>query len=88
MEKKLDLRVQRTYKLLTNALVELLSEKNFEEIQVAEICERAMIRRATFYKHFGDKFELFTYFIKDIQNEFDKNNSIEYDSGHPQTYYN
>lgn len=87
MEKKMDLRVQRTYKLLTDSLIALLMEKKFEEIQVAEICERAMIRRATFYKHFGDKYELFTYMVKDIQQTFDKNNAVKYDAGRPQTYY-
>ncbi len=87
MEKKTDLRIQRTYKLLTDSLLTLLTEKKFEEIQVTEICERAMVRRATFYKHFGDKFELFTYMIKDIQDKFDKNNTLKYDARRPQAYY-
>lgn len=87
MKKKIDPRIIRTYKLLTDALIELLSEKNFEDIQVAEICERATLRRATFYKHFGDKYELFTYMIKEIQEDFDKNNTIDYDANRPQTYY-
>ena len=87
MEKKIYPRIIRTYKLLTDSLMELLSEKKFEDIQVAEICERATIRRATFYKHFGDKYELFTYMIKEIQEEFDKNNAMDYDANRPQTYY-
>jgi len=87
VEEKTDLRVQRTYKLLTDALVVLLSEKGFEDISVGEICERAMVRRATFYKHFGDKYELFTFMIKELQRQFHKRNSIQCDPKRPQMYY-
>lgn len=87
MEKAVDLRVQRTYKLLMEALIALLSEKKFEDIQVAEICERAMIRRATFYKHFGDKYELFLFMVKEVQREFHEKNEVAYDRNRPQTYY-
>ena len=61
----LDLRIQKTYMALTNSFMALLGEKNFEDITVNEICEKAMIRRATFYKHFGDKSELLTFIIKE-----------------------
>ena len=71
MEKKpLDLRIQKTYKALIDALGKLLQEKRFENITVNEICDLAMVRRATFYKHFGDKYELFTFMIQNIQEEF------------------
>ena len=40
-----DLRVQRTYKLLGDAFVSLLREKNFDQLTVREICDRAMVRR-------------------------------------------
>lgn len=68
--RKLDLRVQRTYKLLSGALLGLLAEKPYESITVLEICERSMVRPATFYKHFGDKNELFTFVVKEKQREF------------------
>ncbi len=55
--KKIDVRVKRTYKHLIEALMELLSEKSFDDITVLEICERASVHRATFYKHFVDKFD-------------------------------
>ena len=61
MEPKLDLRIQKTYLSLHNAFTELLEEKKFEEFTVNELCERAMIRRNTFYKHFADKYEYFTF---------------------------
>ncbi|MGN0298005.1 MAG: TetR/AcrR family transcriptional regulator [Lachnospiraceae bacterium] len=87
MEKKLDFRVQRTYKALQEALMALLNEKNFDDITVGELCERAMIRRATFYKHFGDKYELFAFCIRELQEQFKQKNSLEYDTKRPQTFY-
>jgi AcrR family transcriptional regulator len=53
-----DLRVRRTHKLLWDALMAELSERAFEEITVTDICERAMVHRTTFYKHYEDKYAL------------------------------
>lgn len=64
----LDLRVQKTYKLLVFAFDNLLREKEFEEISVTELCDAAMIRRPTFYKHFLDKYDFLTFFIKHQMN--------------------
>ncbi len=66
----LDLRVQRTYKLLRDAIVSLLAQKNFDQITVQEICEQAMVRRTTFYQHFEDKQDFLIWFIRDKQKEF------------------
>ncbi|MGM9538616.1 MAG: TetR/AcrR family transcriptional regulator [Candidatus Onthomonas sp.] len=66
MEKKTDLRIEKTYLFLHNAFTSLLEEKRFEEFTVNELCERAMIRRTTFYKHFADKNEYFTFYMKEI----------------------
>lgn len=57
-EEQGDLRVRRTHKLLWEALMAELSERAFEEITVKEICERAMVHRTTFYKHYEDKYAL------------------------------
>lgn len=53
-----DLRVRRTHKLLWEALVTLMTEREFETISVKEICDRAMVHRTTFYKHYEDKYDL------------------------------
>ena len=55
--KKVDVRVKRTYNQLFVALVDLLGEKSFDDLTVLEICERAGVHRATFYKHFVDKYD-------------------------------
>lgn len=55
---KLDLRIKRTRKLLFDALLLLIKEKDFESIGVNEICDRALVHRTTFYKHYEDKYDL------------------------------
>ena len=70
MEKKLDLRIEKTYLLLHNAFTALMEEKRFEEITVNELCDRAMIRRTTFYKHFADKYEYFSFYLNELCHQF------------------
>ena len=81
---QLDLRVQKTHKALIEAFENLLHEKEFENISVTEICDAAMVRRPTFYKHFLDKYDFITFFIKHKMNEiFDfaiKNSNEEKDN--------
>ena len=55
--KKMDIRVKRTYQMLNDALASLLKEKSFEDLTVLEICDAAGVHRATFYKHFVDKYD-------------------------------
>lgn len=68
-----DLRTTRTFHLLKNALLELLSKQSFDTIRVNDICNLAMVHRTTFYSHFSDKYELLDYCINDIENELTKN---------------
>ncbi|MCD8048768.1 MAG: TetR/AcrR family transcriptional regulator [Clostridia bacterium] len=70
MQEKTDLRIIKTYAALTNAFHKLLSEKAFEEITVNELCNRAVIRRATFYKHFADKYEFLTFVLRQMKRDF------------------
>jgi AcrR family transcriptional regulator len=53
-----DLRVRKTRKGLQDALIALLGERAFESITAGEIAARAMVNRATFYRHYRDKFDL------------------------------
>lgn len=61
----MDLRVEKTYMALYNAFTALLEEKRFEDFTLNELCQRAMIRRTTFYKHFADKYEYFLFYVKE-----------------------
>lgn len=66
MENQVDLRIRKTYALLHHAFTELMEEKGFEAFTVGELCERAMIRRATFYTHFDDKYQYFNFYMNEI----------------------
>ena len=50
-----DRRVDKTQRLLRDALVSLIHEKSYDTIVVQEILERANVGRSTFYAHFEDK---------------------------------
>jgi AcrR family transcriptional regulator len=87
MEKKYDLRIIRTYKALNEAFLQLMSEKHFEDITINELCERAMIRRTTFYKHFADKYEFFGFFVRQLQADFDSLNTASADYQDPHSFF-
>lgn len=57
--KKTDRRSNRTKRSLHTALVELVTEKRFDEITVQNVVDRANVGRSTFYTHFRDKDDLF-----------------------------
>ena len=57
-EKKIDRRIQRTRQSLRKALLELIKEKDYDEISIEEITERANVGRTTFYLHYKDKEDL------------------------------
>lgn len=77
---KTDLRVIKTKNSIYNALLNLMREKQFEEIKVSDICDKALINRSTFYAHFEDKYELLASYINDMKEslteELKKNKNI------------
>lgn len=62
----MDLRIKKTHRALFEAFTELLEEHRFEDVTVAMLCDRAMIRRTTFYKHFRDKNDYFAFYIDEL----------------------
>lgn len=74
--RKEDLRITRTYKSLTEAFTSLMSEKAFEEITINDLCNRAMIRRTTFYKHFSDKYDFFRFFLINVMEHMDTHEDV------------
>lgn len=49
-----DARVRYTRMIIEKCFLELVLEKPVSKITVTELCERAQINRATFYKHYQD----------------------------------
>ncbi len=56
--KSLDRRVQRTRDALRVALITLLEERGWDDINIQDLCELANVGRSTFYLHFQNKEEL------------------------------
>lgn len=71
MSRKEDLRVRKTKKAIAEAFMALLAEKPIEEMTVNELCDRAGVRRTTFYKHYRDKLDYIASFAKDLRDKFD-----------------
>lgn len=69
---KVDLRVVKTHLAIQNALIALLNEKAFRDIQVQEIIERAMINRSTFYKYYRGKSDLAGKLIAQVREQYQR----------------
>ena len=67
--KKEDRRVRRTKKLLTQALTQLLQQKQVNEITVKELTDLADMNRGTFYLYYKDIFDM----IEKIEDELFEN---------------
>ncbi len=87
MNPSLDLRVRKTYSCLMNALLELLKEKNIEDITVNELCVKAMVGRGTFYKHFTDKYDFFTFVLTEMLQYYLTEAEKKINESSPCSYY-
>ncbi|MCH1625982.1 TetR/AcrR family transcriptional regulator [Ferdinandcohnia quinoae] len=67
--KKQDPRAIRTQRLLKQAFIELMDEREFEQITVQDISDRATVKRVTFYLHYKDKYDLMNQCIDEILND-------------------
>jgi hypothetical protein len=54
----MDLRIQKTLRNIREAFFELAKEKPVDDIMVKELCDRALINKATFYAHYDNINEL------------------------------
>jgi AcrR family transcriptional regulator len=64
-DEKIDRRIRRTRRQLSDAMLALLVEQDYESITVQEITARADLNRATFYHHFTHKDELLAAALED-----------------------
>ena len=65
MEKREDRRIAMTKRMLKDALIDMLREKDIYHISIRELCEKADVNRTTFYKYYGSQFDL----LSDMEND-------------------
>ena len=70
--KDLDRRVQKTRKLLQDALIALVAEKGYEAVTIQELLEKANVGRSTFYAHFQDKEQLLHSILEHLDELFNQ----------------
>lgn len=73
---------------VTKALIEMMEEMPFEDIKVKGLCDRAMIRKSTFYKHFADKYELLAFIVKEVINDYNERIRQDSPTDDPVAFYN
>lgn len=64
-EAKVDRRILKTKEAINKAFIELMSEKDFDQITINDISERANVNRGTIYLHYSDKIDLLNKCIED-----------------------
>ena len=88
MNGKIDLRIVKTYSKLKEALSLMMQQTPFDDITVFELCEKAGVRRATFYKHFKDKYDFLKIITAGIIDEIaDSLFSSDYTLSSPVDYF-
>ena len=64
-----DLRIRRTRRMLTQALINLTAERPLEAITVRNLTERAEVGYATFFRHYASIEELLRAAVDDLRTE-------------------
>ena len=82
-KEQLDPRVRRTRKWLQRALSELIEEKDYQSISIAEITDRADVARPTFYLHYNSKDDLLLSFLDEMFDNYieDMNTAVQLGGG-------
>lgn len=66
---KVDRRIIKSQEAIKKAVIELMSEKTFNQITIQDISDRANVSRRTIYLHYMDKFDLLDKLIEAHINE-------------------
>ena len=74
----MDRRIKYTQKVIKDTFIDLLKNKDIKHITVSEICAKADINRATFYRYYLDVYDLLDKIEEEFVNELKlSSNDIE-----------
>lgn len=65
-----DLRIQKTVESIRNTFTELFLEKDYDQITVKELCERAKINKKTFYRYYPTLNDLLSELQSEMSQEY------------------
>jgi AcrR family transcriptional regulator len=66
---KADRRITKSQEAIKKAVIELMSEKKYDDITIQDISDRANLNRGTIYSHYLDKYDLLDKLIEEHINE-------------------
>jgi AcrR family transcriptional regulator len=66
---KVDRRIAKSQEAIKTAVIELMAEKNFDDITIQDISDRANVSRGTIYLHYLDKYDLLNKLIEEHINQ-------------------
>lgn len=61
----MDRRIRKSQEAIKMAVIDLMNEKNFDQITIQDISDRADVSRRTIYLHYVDKFDLLDKLIEE-----------------------
>jgi AcrR family transcriptional regulator len=76
---EMDRRTAYTRMVLKEALLEMLEDRHLEDVTVKELCARADVNRTTFYRNFGDVYDLFEQTERELTKEAFSSGDMESD---------
>ncbi|WP_226555064.1 TetR/AcrR family transcriptional regulator [Priestia megaterium] len=69
---KVDRRIAKSQEAIKKAVVELMTEKSFDNITIQDISDKANVSRGTIYLHYMDKFDLLDKLIEEHIDEMER----------------
>lgn len=64
-------RIRISKKMLKDALIDLLQQKDLQKITIHELCAHAQINRTTFYKYYGNQYDVLADIQRDMFDELE-----------------
>lgn len=65
---KVDRRIAKSQEAIKKAVIELMTEKSYDDITIQDIADRANVNRGTIYLHYTDKYDLLDKMIEEHMN--------------------
>ena len=87
LPQKIDMRIVRTVKNLKRTLIDLLKVMPYDKISITDICDKALVHRTTFYKHFENKEQLLMAVLYDSRREVFFNSTERKEFSSPKEVY-